>query len=110
MKRGRGCERIMHELASLQPFDAQNDTVAAVTSRGSPASKPPYLVKRRRWEGLEENGNGDIARVEGEARQGRSHASAWEKSENPPLPERGKGPTCEKLKGKGPRCKQSRVR
>jgi hypothetical protein len=83
MKRGRGCERIMHELASLQPFDAQNDTVAVVTSRGSPASKPPYLVKRRRWEGLEEKSNGDIAGVEGEARQGRSHASAWEKSENP---------------------------
>jgi hypothetical protein len=90
MKRGRGCECVMHELASLQPFHAQNDTVAVVASRASPASKPPYSVKRRRWEGLEEKGNGDIAGVEGEARQGRSHASAWEKSENP---------RCQKRKG-----------
>ena len=83
MKRGRGCECTMHELASLQPIHTQNNAVAVVASRGSPASKPPSPAKRRRWGGLERKGNGDIAGVEGEARQGRSHASAWEKSENP---------------------------
>jgi hypothetical protein len=46
----------------------QNDIVAVVASRASPTSKPPYSVKRRRWEGLEEKDNGGIAGVEGEAR------------------------------------------
>ena len=92
MERGRGCECVMHELASLQPIHTQNDTLAVVASRGSPASKPPYSDKRRRWEGLEGKGNGDVARVKGEAGQGCSHASAWEKSGNP---------RCQKRKGGG---------
>jgi hypothetical protein len=45
MKRGRGCECVMHKLASLQPIHAQNDTVAVVVSRASPTSKPPYSLK-----------------------------------------------------------------
>ena len=72
-------------------YSHPNDAVVVVASRGSSVSKPPYPVKRRRWEGLERRGNGDMARVEGEARQGRSHASAWEKFENPRCQKR-KGP------------------
>jgi len=100
MKRGRGCECVMHELALLQPIHTQNDAVAVVASRRSPASKPPHAVRRRRWEGLEGKGVGDIAGVEGEAEQGCGHASAWEKSENPPLPEEESGRPVRSRKGR----------
>jgi hypothetical protein len=48
-------------------YSYENNTVAIVASKASPTAKPPYSVKRRRWEGLEEKDNGDIAGVEGEA-------------------------------------------